>query len=152
MLDLTRYSSIGAALKDAMGRFADELCLIEADREREKERLTYREFNARALRLARAMQEAGFSVGDRAGVIMTNQSKWLISAFAIFYSGGVLVPLDYKLTPAEQWQLLQHSSAKFLVTEHSIWRQLGSSPARADTGHLLAVLVSEAPPNADLRG
>ena len=30
---------------------------------------------------------------------MTNQSKWLISAYAIFYCGGVLVPLDYKLTP-----------------------------------------------------
>ena len=33
---------------------------------------------------------------------MTNQSKWLISAYAIFFCGGVLVPLDYKLTPAEQ--------------------------------------------------
>ena len=32
---------------------------------------------------------------------MTNQSKWLISAYAIFFSGGVLVPLDYKLTAAE---------------------------------------------------
>ena len=28
---------------------------------------------------------------------MTNQSKWLISAYAIFHGGGVLVPLDYKL-------------------------------------------------------
>ena len=40
---------------------------------------------------------------------MTNQSKWLISAYAIFYCGGVLVPLDYKLTPAEQLKLLAHS-------------------------------------------
>ncbi len=31
---------------------------------------------------------------------MTNQSKWLISAYAIFFGGGVLVPLDYKLTAA----------------------------------------------------
>ncbi len=37
---------------------------------------------------------------------MTNQSKWLISAYAIFYCGGVLVPLDYKLTADEQLKLL----------------------------------------------
>lgn len=152
MLDLAKYSSIGAALKDAVERFADEVCLIEADREREKERLTYSEFNARALPLARATQEAGFAPGDRASIIMTNQSKWLLSAFAIFYSGGVLVPLDYKLTPAEQWQLLQHSGAKILVTEYPIWRQLSAAPGRATAPNIQTVLVSEAPPNIDLQG
>ena len=34
MLDLTKYSSIGAALKDAVEKFANETCLIESDRER----------------------------------------------------------------------------------------------------------------------
>ena len=152
MLNLPSYLSIGAALKDAMERFADEVCLIEADREREKERITYREFNSRALPLARAMQDAGFVAGDRASIIMTNQSKWLISAFAIFYCGGVLVPLDYKLTPAEHWQLLQHSGAKILITEFTIWRQLAASPGRATAAKTQTVLVTEAPPNADLAG
>src|SRR5258708_20102061 len=152
MLNLATYSSIGAALKDAVDRFAPEVCLIEADREREKERLTYREYKSRALQLARAMQDAGFAGGDRASIIMTNQSKWLISAFAIFYSGGVLVPLDYKLTPGEQWQLLHHSGAKILVTEYPIWRQLATSPARAVAPNIQTVLVTEAPPNADLSG
>ena len=152
MLNLANYSSIGAALKDAMQRFADEVCLIEADREREKERLTYREFNARAIPLARATQDAGFAAGDRASIIMTNQSKWLISAFAIFYSGGILVPLDYKLTPAEQWQLLQHSGARILITEYPIWRQLSTAPGRPAAFNIQTVLVTEAPPNADLAG
>jgi len=152
MLNLANYSSIGAALKDAMQRFADEVCLIEADREREKERLTYREFNARAIPLARATQDAGFAAGDRASIIMTNQSKWLISAFAIFYSGGILVPLDYKLTPAEQWQLLQHSGARILITEYPIWRQLSTAPGRSAAFNIQTVLVTEAPPNADLAG
>ena len=152
MLDLSLYSSVGAALKDAMERFADEVCLMEADRERERERLTYREFNARALPLARALQDAGFAADDRASIIMTNQSKWLLSAFAIFYAGGVLVPLDYKLTPAEQWQLLQHSGAKILVTEYPIWRQLSTAPGRSAAPKIQTVLVTEAPQNADLAG
>jgi long-chain acyl-CoA synthetase len=152
MLDLAKYSSIGAALKDAMDRFADEVCLIETDREREKERIPYREFNARALPLARAIQDAGFFAADLASIIMTNQSKWLISAFAIFYSGGILVPLDYKLTLAEQWQLLQHSGAKILITEYPIWRQLSTAPGRSAAFNIQTVLVTEAPPNADLAG
>src|SRR5438874_1686886 len=112
MLDLNKYQSLGAALKDALDRFADKVCLIEADREREKERLTYRDFKERAHPLASALRDAGFSAGDRASIIMTNQSKWLISAYAVLYAGGVLVPLDYKLTPEEQWQLLKHSGGR----------------------------------------
>src|SRR5262249_1557161 len=152
MLDLTKYSSIGAALKDAVERFAAETCLIESDREREKDRLTYAEFGKRALALARPLQDAGFSAADRASIIMTNQSKWLVSAYAIFYAGGVLVPLDYKLTPAEHWQLLQHSGAKVLITEYPIWRQLATSTGRAGATSVQTVLVTEAPPNAELLG
>jgi len=64
MLDLSKYQSIGAALKDALDHFADEVCLIEADREREKERLTYRDFKERAHPLAKALQDGGFFAGD----------------------------------------------------------------------------------------
>ena len=95
-------------MREALERWPDEVCLIEADREREKARLTYREFREAALPLARALQDMGFRPGDRAAILMTNQSKWLISAYAIFYCGGVLAPLDYKLTAAEHAQLLKH--------------------------------------------
>jgi long-chain acyl-CoA synthetase len=151
MLDLSKYQSVGAALKDALDQFAEEVCVIEADREREKERLTYRDFKERAHPLAKALQDAGFSAGNGASIIMTNQSKWLISAYAIFFAGGVLVPLDYKLTPEEQWQLLKHSGATVLITEYPIWRQLRASQGRAGANIQLA-LVTEAPPNGELAG
>ena len=151
MLDLSKYQSVGEALRDALDRFAGEVCLIEADREREKERLTYRDFQERAHPLAKALQDAGFAAGDRASIIMTNQSKWLISAYAVFFAGGVLVPLDYKLTPDEQWQLLKHSGATVLITEYPIWRQLSVSAGRA-AASLQTVLVTEAPPNTQLAG
>ncbi len=150
MLDLSQYQSIGAALKDALEEFSNEICLIESDREREKERLTYRNFKERAHPLAKALQDDGFTPGDRASIIMTNQSKWLITAYAIFYAGGVLVPLDYKLTPDEQWHLLKHSGAKCLITEYPIWRQLSAAPGRSEATNVSTVLVTEAPKNADL--
>jgi len=66
MLDLSQYQSIGAALKDAMTTFSAETCLIEADRDREKERLAYKDFQSRACPLARALQDMGFAAADRA--------------------------------------------------------------------------------------
>src|SRR6266478_730811 len=150
MLDLRQYTSLGAALKDALDRWPNETCLIEADRDREKVRLTYSDFKEMARPLCRALEDADFKIGDRAGIIMTNQSKWLISAYSIFFCGGVLVPLDYKLTAAEHLQLLAHSKARFLVVEYYLWRQLAASPSRASATALKTILVTEAPPNADL--
>ena len=151
MLDLRQYASLGAALKDALERWPNETCLIEADREREKVRFTYSDFKELAEPLCRALEDADFKAGDRAAIIMTNQSKWLISAYSIFFSGGVLVPLDYKLTAAEHLQLLAHSKARFLVVEYYLWRAITQSPVFAK---LVAeiVLVTEAPAGADLRG
>src|ERR1700687_4331689 len=139
MLDLRQYTCLGAALRDALDRFSSEICL------------TYSDFNEIALPLARALEDADFDAGDRAAILRTNQSKWLISAYAIFYSGGVLVPLDYKLTAAEQLQLLEHSKAKVLVVEYYLWGAITQSPEFHNIKTKL-VLVTEAPPGADLAG
>jgi len=52
MLDLRQYASLGAALKDALERWPNETCLIEADRDREKVRLTYSDFKEWRVRFA----------------------------------------------------------------------------------------------------
>ena len=150
MLDLSQYESLGAALNAAVERWPDEICLIEADREQERCRLSYREFGDAACRVAAGLEENGFAAGDRAAILMSNQSKWLISAYAIFYCGGVLVPLDYKLSAAEHVALAAHSKARALIVEYPIWRalsQMDLSATRVET-----VLVTEAPANADLGG
>ncbi|HEX4424937.1 MAG TPA: AMP-binding protein [Terriglobales bacterium] len=150
MLNLDQYTCLGAALRDALDHWPNETCLIEADREKEKTRLTYSDFKEMALPLARALQDAEFKPGERAAVIMTNQSKWLISAYAVFFGGGVLVPLDYKLTAAEHLQLLAHSQAKVLIIEYHLWRAILQAP---EFKNLKArVLVTEAPLSAELGG
>src|SRR5882672_7290928 len=151
MLDLTKYESLGAALRDALAHWPEEVCLIEADREREKSRITFRQFGETAEPLAAALQGSGFAAGDRAAMIMSNQPKWLISAYAVFFSGGVLAPLDYKLSAAEHLHLLAHSKAQVLFVEYPLWRAITQSPAFPEN-KLRAVLVTEAPPNADLAG
>ena len=151
MLNLDQYTCLGAALREALDRFPNETCLIESDRDKEKTRLTYSDFKEMAMPLARALEDAEFHPADRAAIIMTNQSKWLISAYAIFHGGGVLVPLDYKLTAAEHLQLLAHCKAKVLVVEYYLWRALMQLPEFKDH-KVQAVLVTEAPPGSDLGG
>jgi long-chain acyl-CoA synthetase len=152
MLDLQKYNSVGEALRDALETWPTEVCLIESDRGEEKQRLTYRNFKDKALPLAKSLQDLGIAPGDRVAIIMTNQSKWLISAYAIFFCGATLVPLDFKLKPEEQWQLLKHSGAKILITEYGIWRQLTVSPGCSAAPCLKTVLATGAPENAEMAG
>ena len=149
MLDLNQFASLGAALRAAMERWPEETCLIQADRDRERHRLTYRQFQYEGMRLARAMQEAGFPIGCRTAIIMSNQPRWLLSAYAALYSGGVLVPLDYKLSGAEHLELLKHSGAQVLVTEYHLWRAMMAAPSFQHF-RACAVLVTDAPEGADL--
>ena len=151
MLDLTQYSSLGAALRDALEHWPDQPCLIEADRDRETHRLTYAQFKQAALPVAATLQQLGFQEADRAAIIMTNQSKWLISAYAIFYCGGILVPLDHKLTPREHLQLLAHSKARLLVIEYHLWRAIIAASEFKELKTEF-VLVTEAPSNTNLAG
>jgi long-chain acyl-CoA synthetase len=147
--DLSPYQSLGEALRASLDKWSDHTALIEADRERENCRLTYSAFKQAALPLALALQGSGFTEGERAAILMPNQSKWLISAYAVFYVGGVLVPIDFKLTAGEQLSLLAHSKARVLIVEYPLWRALTGLPGFK---HLLVenILVTEAPSKVDL--
>jgi len=149
--DLTPYSCLGDALREANKKWTAHLALIEADRERENCRLTYGDFESAALPVARTLQSSGFKPGQRASILMSNQSKWLIGAYAIFYSGGVLVPLDFKLTAPEQLGLIAHARVKVLITEYPLWLALLQEVNHNDLTSM-TILVTEAPPDVQLPG
>jgi long-chain acyl-CoA synthetase len=79
---------------------------------------------------------------------MSNQSKWLIGALGAFWSGAVLVPLDYKLTPKEQLALIAHAKPKLLLIEYGTLRPLLKEDVSALERTL--VIVTEAPAKADI--
>lgn len=149
MLDLSRLNSLGDALDDATLTFKTNVALIEANRKRENTRLTFLELRVQAQRFGALLQEkVGFEANDRCALLMSNQSKWLISATGALWAGATLVPLDYKLTASEQMALVAHAKPKVLVTEYHTWRLL----AELDQAPLknTRVLVTEAPDDADL--
>ncbi len=144
--DLSRFASVGDALRDATGRNGDLTAFIEADRNRENGRWTFTEFAREAERFGALLQSLGVKPKDRCAVLMSNQAKWVLSAAGAFWSGLTLIPLDYKLTPSEQLALLQHAKPGVLVTEWPTFNRI------ADDLGSLRVIVTEAPADADLRG
>ncbi len=147
MLDLSKWACLGETLLDLMSKYKDCMALFEVNRDREIGSWTYSQFFEEASRLAALVQDHGFASGDRCAILMSNQSKWLFSATGVFWAGGILVPLDYKLTPSEQLSLLKHSKASVLITEWPIWLYLRKENWDLDQ---VLVLVTEAPANAQL--
>lgn len=148
MLDLGRLSCLGEALRDAVSTFKTNTALIEVDRHRETDRLTFSELRARAERFAAHLAGHGFAAGDRCALLMSNQSKWIVGGLGALWAGAALVPLDYKLTPEEQLALLAHAKPQVLFTEYPVWRLLLKLDLRAL--ERTRVIVSEAPARADI--
>ncbi len=145
MIAPERYQSLGELLRDALLQFKTETALVEVDRKREVARYTYLEVKRAAEPLARRFQDLGVGAGTRVAICMSNQSKYLLSAYAALFRGAVLVPVDYKLSAAEQQAILAHCRPHVLVTEFPIFRLYRG----LEVPH---VLVTEAPANAKLEG
>ncbi len=148
MLTLNRIPCVGEAVRDALVTFKTNTALIEADRHRENGRWTYRELKQEAERFAALLQSHGFEAGDRCAIVMQNQAKWIFSGLGGFWAGGVLVPIDYKLTVPEQLAIAAHCKPKVLVTEYSTWVKMQREDSSALEQTL--VFVTEAPEGAEL--
>lgn len=58
------------------------------------ERLTYRQINTRANRLALYLREQGVAAGDRVAMLLKNSAEYLVSYYGILKHGAVAVPLN----------------------------------------------------------
>jgi fatty-acyl-CoA synthase len=74
-------------------------------------RLTYAQFFARCDRWSAALQRLGVQPGDRVAYIAPNTHAQLESFYAVPQIGAVLVPINYRLSPAEFAYIIGHSGA-----------------------------------------
>src|SRR5204863_6482292 len=81
-------------------------------------RLTYEQFLDRCDRWSSRLLELGVRQGDRVAYIAPNTHAQLESFYAIPQVGGVLVPINYRLTPDDFAYIINHSGAK-VVCAHS---------------------------------
>jgi len=83
-------------------------------------RLTYRELDRRANRLAHLLRKAGVARGDLVGVCVPRSLEMLVGMLAILKAGGAYVPLD-PLYPAERLAfMVEDSGARVIVTQSGL--------------------------------
>jgi fatty-acyl-CoA synthase len=92
--------------------YVDSVAVIDGDL-----KLSYASFFERCDRWSAALQRLGVRPGDRVAYIAPNTHAQLESFYAVPQIGGVLVPLNYRLTADDFAYLLNHSEARLLCAD-----------------------------------
>jgi acyl-CoA synthetase (AMP-forming)/AMP-acid ligase II len=82
-----------------------------------EKRLSHSQYAARARRLASALHRLGLRRQDRFAILATNCLEYYESYAAAEYGATILVPINYRLAPAEVAHVLRDSGAAALVFE-----------------------------------
>lgn len=67
---------------------------------------------------------AGLKPGDKVAICGKNSSNWAVTFMACITSGMVAVPILHEFKPDVVHHLVNHSEAKLLFVDKSIWKQL----------------------------
>jgi fatty-acyl-CoA synthase len=89
----------------------EQVALIDAD---SGERVTYFELNQRVTALAAYLRSADLAKGDRVAILDYNNLFYLTLLFALPRLGATLLPLNYRLSPAELQVILDDASPALL--------------------------------------
>ena len=81
----------------------------------ERVRLSWRELEAAAWRVAKALHARGLARGDHVGVLMGNDEKWLATFYGAALLGVVTVPVNTRFKAAELAFCLKQADCKALV-------------------------------------
>lgn len=104
--------------------------------------LTYAQLQGQVLAVAAVLRRSGLAAGDRVAVFLDKRIETVAASFAATAAGGVLVPVNPVLKPAQVAHILQDSGARVLVT--SLARLTALRAVLADAPDLARVLVTDA--------
>src|SRR5215213_2593402 len=86
--------------------------------------LTYREVARRGRAIAAGLDALGVGEGERVVVVSHNSARLLELLYAVPSFGRVLVPVNFRLSPAEFAYIVEHSGASVLLADPEIEEQL----------------------------
>ncbi|MFT4029231.1 MAG: AMP-binding protein [Protaetiibacter sp.] len=110
----------GADGLHTLGRWPTDRAIATPDRVAIDDRgvvLGYRGLEERASALAEALRRVGYGIGDRIATLTGNSADHVVLFFACAKAGLVLVPLSWRLSPAELAQQLGHADPALLLVE-----------------------------------
>jgi len=124
--------------------FPDRIGVVDGDM-----KFAYGEFLERCLRFAGALRAIGVQPGDRVALLAGNSHVMLAAHYAVPFSGGVLVALNTRITPADMAFILQHSGSSVLIYDDEFAK--AATAAGAQVGKSLR-LIRASGANDELEG
>ena len=115
--------------------------LLHGDREAVvdgQRRLSYRALNGRVNRLARSLQSMGLKQGARIAVLAYNGLEYVETIFAAAKLGLILVPLNWRLAPAELAFILSDSATETILFDSEFTKTVEILRGQAPLRRLLA--------------
>ena len=84
--------------------------------------MTYQQWDKQSNALGRVVSGKGICPGDRVALLLSNRQTlaFLIAYFAIHKAGGVVVPINTRLTASEIGYILSNSEAKGVIAESAV--------------------------------
>ncbi|MHB0958157.1 MAG: AMP-binding protein [Pirellulaceae bacterium] len=105
------HQCLGWLLRQAAERFPARVACRYYD-----EQLTYEQLHEQAQRLAAVLVREGLQRGDRVGVLLPNLPETLVSLFATWMAGGIVVSLSPLMVAHEVESLMKATGCRFVIT------------------------------------
>jgi fatty-acyl-CoA synthase len=113
--------------------------------------LTYAALDDRSARTAGLLESRGVGEGDRVAILCRNRTAFFEALFACARLGAILVPLNWRMPPAELDSLLAHSGPKLLLhggEDGAVVRLLAAPPPTIDLDGDYDGLIESSPARA----
>lgn len=105
--------TVSQVLRSSANAFPAKLAVEEL---RSGRRLTYRELDEAATRLATALASAGVGLTERVTMCLPNGLEFLISSFGIMRSGAIATYINFRASATEAAQIFGRTGSRFVVT------------------------------------
>ncbi|MDY0095200.1 MAG: long-chain-fatty-acid--CoA ligase [Candidatus Vecturithrix sp.] len=103
--------TLGEMLERSATKYPNKTAIVFKDR-----RVNYKDLNAEANKLGRALNALGVGQNDKVGVLMNNCPEFVTGVFAALKAGAAFVAFNSLLSGRELTYVINNSDAKVIVT------------------------------------
>ncbi|MFH1624679.1 MAG: long-chain-fatty-acid--CoA ligase [Pseudomonadota bacterium] len=97
-------------IKLSVEKFPEKVAVIYKDK-----RVTYRELDSRANRIANGIADMGLKKGDKVGILLSNCNEFVEIYYGMAKQGLISVPVNFRLAAPEIQYIVKNADSKALI-------------------------------------